>query len=94
MKFAAAALLGLASAFDKDVEAGFQKFIVQYGKSYGTKEEYTFRLGEFAKKVEFIQKYQAENDDGHQVAPNHMMDWTHSEYKKLLGYNANQKKNS
>jgi hypothetical protein len=43
--FFALALAGAASAFDiSDVEHKFMGYMTQYGKSYGTIEEYQFRL--------------------------------------------------
>ena len=65
MKFAIAALLGVAAAVDADVEIAFHNFLAEHGKSYGTKEEFEFRLNEFAKKVDFIQAHNSENADGH-----------------------------
>jgi hypothetical protein len=50
VKFAAAALLGLASAHvSNDVEQAFVAYISKHGKSYGTRAEYQFRLETFAK---------------------------------------------
>jgi len=37
-------------AVSKHVEALFQEHIASFGKSYGTKEEYEYRLGLFAAK--------------------------------------------
>ena len=88
MKFAVAALLGLASAapVDRDTELAFVNYIAEHGKSYGTREEYEFRLSVFAKKVEIIQKHNSENADGHILGLNFMADWTDHEYKKVLGF--------
>jgi len=92
MKFALAALLGVASAVDKDTEMAFISFIAENGKSYGTREEYEFRLAQFSKKVEFVQQHNALNADDHFVGINHMADWTDHEYKKLLGFKHHNKK--
>jgi len=84
MKFVIAALLGLAAA--SDIENAFANYVAEHGKSYGTKEEYEFRLAQFAKKVEFIQEHNMENAGGHVVGLNHMADWTAEEYKRILGF--------
>jgi len=66
------------------VEQAFMKHIADFGKSYGTAEEYQFRLGEFAKKDAIIQAHNAENSSftlGH----NQFSDMSDYEYKKLLG---------
>ena len=65
MKFAVAALLGLATAapIDKDTELAFVNYIAEHGKSYGTREEYEFRLAIFAEKIAVIQKHNSENAD-------------------------------
>jgi len=68
------------------VEKEFMNWLSKHGKVYGTKEEYQFRLNVFAKKMLFIEKYYEENDDGHDLALNHMADMTEEEYKKLLGF--------
>jgi cathepsin L len=65
----------------------FVNFIAEHGKSYGTREEYQFRLNLFAEKVSVIQKHNSENADGHVMGLNSMADWTNDEYKKLLGFN-------
>ena len=65
-------------------EAAFLKYLTEFGKSYATKEEYKFRLAEFKKSLKHI----AEHDEvatGHSVGVNHFSDWTHEEYKKMLG---------
>jgi len=86
MKFTVAALLGVASAADFETERAFISYLNEHGKSYGTREEFNFRLNIFAEKLRFIEKHNSENTDDHTVGLNHMADWTDSEYKKLLGY--------
>ena len=77
---------------EPEVEKEFMNWLAKHGKTYGTKEEYQFRLNIFANKMSFIEKYQEVNADGHQVALNHMADMTEEEYKKLLGFGAKQEK--
>jgi len=95
MKFAVAALVGLATAapIDKDTELAFVNYIADHGKSYGTREEYEFRLNIFAQKVAVIEKHNSENTDGHTLGLNFMADWTEHEYKKLLGFHGKKHHN-
>merc|ERR1712100_43247 len=87
MKFALAALLGAASATDMEVENSFLAYVAQHGKSYGTEEEYKFRLNLYSQRVAFVREHNA-NVTGNEatVGINHMADWTDAEYKRLLGY--------
>jgi C1A family cysteine protease len=67
------------------VENEFIQHIAEFGKSYGTTEEYKFRLNLFAEKHAAIAELNSENGSftlGH----NQFSDWTQAEYKKLLGY--------
>jgi C1A family cysteine protease len=87
MKFAAAALLGAASAIEMEVENSYLAYVAEHGKSYGTEEEFKFRLNLYAQKVAFVREHNANvigNDAT--VGINHMADWTDAEYKRLLGY--------
>ena len=87
MKFAT--LIGAVSAHQvtREVESAYLSYIAEHGKSYGTEEEYKFRLNTFARNQGFIRQFNDKvTDDSATVANNHMSDWTHSEYKNLLGY--------
>mmetsp|Transcript_5990 Transcript_5990/g.9713 ORF Transcript_5990/g.9713 Transcript_5990/m.9713 type:complete len:196 (+) Transcript_5990:25-612(+) len=88
--FAVAALLGATSAY-QTLEAGdleFMRFVAEHGKSYGTKEEFEFRLATFKENFKFIQEFNAANNT-HKVGINFMADLTHEERKKnnKLAYN-------
>jgi len=67
-------------------EMMYMQYVTEWGKSYGTKAEFQFRLEQFKNSLKKIAEHEA--TDGHKstVALNHMSDWTHAEYKKLLGY--------
>ena len=84
MKFTIPLLFSAVSAID--VEQAFVDYLTKYGKSYGTKEEYMFRLSLFSKKLAFIEEFNAADGDHHHVGLNYMSDWTQYEYKRLLGY--------
>ena len=94
MKFAIAALIATVAAVDRDTEVAYAHFCAANNKSFATKEEYEFRLNEFAKKAKFVEEHNAQNGDdqeAHAVALNHMADWTVEEYKSLLGFQKHNK---
>ena len=71
---------------EPEIEREFMSYLSKHGKTYGTKEEYKFRLNVFSKKMKFIQHYEETNAEGHDLALNHMADWTSEEYNRVLGY--------
>ena len=68
-------------------EAAFNHYIAKYGKSYGTKEEYQFRLQQFLESYKLIMTHNAENsaDHGFFMGLNQFSDWTDAEFSKMLG---------
>jgi len=59
--FITLALAGAASAFDiSDVETKFMGYMTQYGKSYGTVEEYKFRLEQFTRNHNIVIQHNAD----------------------------------
>jgi C1A family cysteine protease len=87
--FKLASMAGLSTVSNSSVspivEKEFQKHIAEYGKSYGTKEEYQFRLALFAEKHAAIAEENATNGS-FQLGHNQFSDWTQEEYKRLLGF--------
>lgn len=79
MKTIIAALVGAVSAFD----AEFMMFVAEHGKSYGTVEEFEFRMNLW-KETDAVIK--AHKSDSYELGHNHMSDWTSDEYSRLLGY--------
>ena len=67
------------------VHQQYAEYLAAHGKSYGTKEEYNFRLEQYLIKDAAINKINAE-EKNFTVGHNYMSDWTHDEYKQLLGY--------
>jgi C1A family cysteine protease len=57
----------------------------EFGISYGTQEEFEFRMSLFAKKDAEIKEINA-TEENFTVGHNFMSTWTDAEYKKLLGY--------
>jgi len=89
MKFSTLAALGVAQAhsLNDQVEQQYIQYLAQHGKSYGTAEEYKFRLAIFADKLEQVKAYNAESTGTDAVlGMNFMADWTDAEYKKVRGY--------
>jgi hypothetical protein len=84
--FIVAAISSLAIAAPmSEMEYKFINYVANQGKSYGTKEEYAFRMEQFAKTDAIVNKYNSEQSSfvlGH----NKFSDYTHAEYKKMLGY--------
>lgn len=87
--FAASALSAYASA--TVLNSSFMEFatyVSEFGKHYGTTEEFQFRMETFAANM---QKIRAHKSDTSTVGANKFTDRTDNEYKKLLGYRAQDK---
>jgi C1A family cysteine protease len=68
------------------IRTEYDNHIAEYGKSYGTKEEYEFRLAIFRENFIKIQEHNQKNTDDAVWGVNHMIDWTPQEYKRILGF--------
>ena len=68
----------------EDVE--FLKFIAEYGRSYGTKEELEFRGSIFKDNLSRIQLENSKEDNKFVLGINKFADWTTEEIKNLLSY--------
>merc|ERR1719230_90263 len=89
-----ALLVASAAAYTElsSVERQFMTYIVEHGKSYGTKEEYEARLDLFAQAHKDIAALNSMNGSatcGH----NMFSDMTSTEKKSFLGYNGPQELN-
>jgi C1A family cysteine protease len=73
-------------------EYQYMQYVTEWGKSYGTKAEFKFRMAEFKKKMAFIAEHNSNDAKTHTVGLNQFSDWTQEEYKRLLGYKAELKK--
>ena len=67
------------------ISAQFMEHLAHFGKSFGTVEEFNFRLERFSEIENFIQEHNAEGNT-YSVGHNQMSTWTHAERKRLLGY--------
>jgi len=66
-------------------ERAFQLFLNKYGRNFGTKEEYIFRLEIFTKNYDIIKNFNS-NGEGQVLAVNKFADMTEVEFKRYLGY--------
>jgi xylem cysteine proteinase len=84
----AATFLGLSTdATDEShqlMESKFVSHVSKYGLSFGTEEEYAFRLELFAQMDEHIEKTNSEQSS-YWLAHNQFSTLSKSEYKKMLG---------
>ena len=67
-------------------ELEFLKYVAKFGKSYGTKEEFEFRAGQFKNTLAKLSEENSRNENTFSVAANKFADWTPAEYKRMLGY--------
>ena len=97
--FAIAALLGATNAsffgmFKQEHEMSaaeyrFMAHIVEYGISYGTREEYHYRLSLFRENLEEVERINNDSSETHTAAVNYLSTWTAAEKKTLLGFKNN-----
>lgn len=64
----------------------FANYLAKFGKSYGTKEEFQFRLQQYKKNMASISHHNSNNENTFVLAPNKFADLTPAEYRRLLGY--------
>mmetsp|Transcript_18865 Transcript_18865/g.13681 ORF Transcript_18865/g.13681 Transcript_18865/m.13681 type:complete len:337 (-) Transcript_18865:42-1052(-) len=69
-----------------EAEQEFINFIVKHRRSYGTKEEYAFRLGVFAEKYAEIKAHNEKMNKSYTLGINQFSDLTDYEFGKRLGY--------
>merc|ERR550514_568202 len=67
-------------------EMQYMQYVTEWGKTYGTKEEFKFRLAQFEKTLAKIAEHQSNDAHTSTVGLNQFSDWTHEEFKKILGY--------
>ena len=83
----AAAFAGIVCEMESEdfamVEQRYMEHISAYGISYGTDEEYKFRLEQFAKKDAEINEINAE-ENTYVLGHNKFSTWTMDEYKRIL----------
>lgn len=80
------ALLGAATA--SPLSTKFMEYMSTHNKSYGTIEEFEFRKAMFNEMENFIIASNQDQANTFTVGHNKYSDWTHTEYKRLLGFKA------
>src|ERR1017187_503671 len=68
-----------------DAEREFINFIATHHRSYGTKEEYNFRLAVFAETYADIKSHNAKNSMTYTKGINHLSDLTPEEFSQRKG---------
>lgn len=79
----------LAQTTITDAEREFINFVSEYHRTYGTKEEYNYRLGVFTENYNAIQEHTAKNGNTYTLGITSLADLSEYEYKMLLGYKKN-----
>jgi cathepsin L len=74
-------------------EMMYMKYVTEWGKSYGTKAEFDFRMEQFKNTLKKMALHNSDNAHKSTVGHNQFSDWTEAEYKKLLGYKGKQTNN-
>ena len=72
------------SGLEGDIDFKFINYVGKYQKSYGTREEFMFRLNTFAKNYQKVQDHNSKGKS-YTLGINHMSDWTEEEFKMILG---------
>lgn len=67
-------------------EVSFQAFVAKHHKTYGTKEEYAYRLGVFAQNYHAIMAHNMHGKSKYTMGVNKFADLTTEEYKHMLGF--------
>lgn len=73
-----------------EAEREFINFIATYQRTYGTKEEYEYRLKLFTETFNDIKTHNSQNSEseGFTKGVNQFSDMSDYEYKQMLGYNS------
>ena len=80
-------IAALVSAICASNEYEFMSYLTKWNKSYGTRDEFEFRLAQFLESDSSIKALNAEEDRTSVHGHNKFSDWTQAEYKRLLGEN-------
>ena len=83
--FAIAGIFGAANALSS-LEYDYMKYIAEFGKVSNDVEEFNARMGNFAAVDAFIEEQNSKSDATHTAGHNQFSDWSHVEYKAMLGY--------
>jgi cathepsin L len=82
--FAFAAVAGVATALNS-AEFEYMQYVAKFNKVSNDVEEFQTRMMNFANTEKFIQEHNSSNAT-HVAGHNQFSDWSHAEYKAMLGY--------
>ena len=80
----AAVMAALASAELMADHFEFSSFAAKYNKTYGSVEEYQFRMEQFLNTRAFIEEINNSQNSQHKAGHNKFSDWTEAEFKSIL----------
>ena len=84
--FAFATIFAAVNALEQFDELEYLNFCAKYGRQTNQIEEYNMRKEIYAKIDAFIKETNASGKETHVAGHNQFSDWTHVEYKAILGY--------
>ena len=85
--FALTAIIGAASAtLMTEDDFNFMHYLARFNKVYMSTQEYAERMILWKNKDNIIKAHNSDMTQTHILGHNHMSDWSHEEYKVLLGY--------
>lgn len=67
-------------------ELAFMKWIARWNRSYGTREEYAFRLKRWLEADAYIKEVNSDGTKSWTAGHNKFSDWTAHEYEELLTF--------
>merc|ERR1719362_2017444 len=79
-----AAMFAAVNAIDS-LELNYMNYLAQFGKQRNNVDEFQMRKEIYAKVDDFIKENNS-SDATHVAGHNQFSDWTHAEYKMMLGY--------
>merc|ERR1711981_48156 len=82
--FAFASIFAAANALST-IELEYMQYLAQFNKMTNDVDEFNFRMGNWAAVDAFIKENNAGNET-HVAGHNQFSDWSHTEYKAILGY--------
>jgi len=82
--FAFAAVAGITSALNS-AEFEYMQYVAKFNKQSNDVDEFQVRMANFAIVDKFIQEHNSTNAT-HTAGHNQFSDWSHAEYKSILGY--------
>ena len=82
--FAFAAVAGVTSALNS-AEFEYMQYVAKFNKVSNDVQEFQVRMMNFANTEKFIQAHNQSNAT-HTAGHNQFSDWSHAEYKNILGY--------